>query len=292
MNYYMEVTESVKKYIEQNIEQGVTPDDTAKYANYSLKQLNRIFNLVTGLTVGEYIRWYKLTKALFELKFSDTPIIDIAFKYGYESQEAFTRAFKDNFSINPGDYRKTKSEVTAKNWHINRLIHQSSHDYLNLGVYKRENVESWIIIKPDRIWACARRNIENLSPNEFYQLCGREGVMEKTASVSNAVMEGGAYLPAKPHNLLCFGVELENNYPLDLLNKFEIILIPQSKYIVFNCPPYPIEKHGDVVGSTWNAQKDYDITAQGLKWAFDRFPFFETDSEETGYSLLFPVSEI
>ncbi|MDR2972941.1 MAG: AraC family transcriptional regulator, partial [Bacteroidales bacterium] len=95
MNYYMEVTEFVKKYIECNVENGVTSDSAAKTANYSLKQLNRIFSLITGLTLGEYIRWYKLTQALFDLKYSEMSIIDIAFKYGYESQEAFTRAFKD-----------------------------------------------------------------------------------------------------------------------------------------------------------------------------------------------------
>lgn len=291
MSYYIEVTESVKKHIEDNIEQGVSPDDAAKAANYSLKQINRIFALVTGLTIGEYIRWNKLTKALFELKYNDEPIIDIAFKYGYESQEAFTRAFKDNFSLTPGDYRKTKQRVTAKNWHINQLIHQTAHNFLNAKIYKRENVESWIITKPDRIWASLRRNVENLHPSKFYDLCVGEGVMDKTGKLSNVITEGGAYFPGSDYSQLCFGVEVEENYPLDLLNGFEIIHIPQSKYVVFNCPPYPIENHGDVVGSTWKEQMDYDIEAQGLQWAFDKTPIFEEDYEETGYTLWFPVTE-
>ena len=290
MSYYTEVTESVKKYIENNIGQGVSPDDAARAANYSLKQLNRIFSLVTGLTIPEYIRWNKLTKALFELKYGDAPIIDIAFKYGYESQEAFTRAFKDNFSLTPGEYRKTKSEVTARNWHINQFIHQTAHDFLGANIYKRENVESWIITKPDRIWASARKNIEKLPPGKFYDLCGSEGVMDKTGKVPNIIMAGGAYLSGFHLSQLCFGVEVEENYPLSLLSGFEIIHIPQSKYVVFNCPPYPIENHGDVVGSTWKEQKDYDIEAQGLQWAFDNAPIFEDDNDETGYTLWFPVS--
>lgn len=292
MNKHTEIVESARKFIELNIEKGVSPDETAGATNYSLKQLNRVFSMITGLTLGEYIRWNKLTRALFDLKYSDTPIIDIAHKYGYESQEGFTRAFKDNFSINPGVYRKTKQQVTAKNWHINQFIHQAAHDALNKGVYKRENVESWIIVKPDRIWASARRNIENLPVSAFYDICGLEGLMNRTGMLPNVIFEGGAYLPKNQVNQLCFGVEVEADYPLDLLSEFEIIHIPQSKYVVFNCPKYPIENHGDVIHSTWSAQKDYDIKAQGLKWDYINAPIFEQDNEETGYTLLFPVTEL
>ena len=130
MNYYIEVAESIKKYIERNIEQGVSPDNAAKVANYSLKQLNRIFFMVTGLTIGEYIRWNKLAKALFELKHNDASIINIAMKYGYDSQEAFTRAFKENFDVPPGEYKKAKGKFTAKNWHVNQFIHQTAHNFL------------------------------------------------------------------------------------------------------------------------------------------------------------------
>lgn len=103
MNKYDQIVEAAKQYIERNIEHAVSPDDVAKGMSYSLKQLNRIFSMSTGITVGEYIRWSKLVKSLLELKYTDEPIIDIALKYGYESQESYTRAIKDNFSLNPGE---------------------------------------------------------------------------------------------------------------------------------------------------------------------------------------------
>jgi AraC family transcriptional regulator len=101
LNKYQEIVEAVKKYIESNIECVISPDDVANEINYSLRQLNRIFSMSTGITVGKYLRWNKLVKSLFELKYSDNPIIDIALKYGYESQESYMRAFKESFSINP-----------------------------------------------------------------------------------------------------------------------------------------------------------------------------------------------
>ena len=319
MNYYMEVTEFAKKYIEHNIENNITPDDTAKKANYSLKQLNRIFSLTTGLTLGEYIRWYRLTQTLFELKYTEMRIIDVAFKYGYESQEAFSRAFKDVFSLNPGKYRKAKHEAVAKNSHIAKFIHDEEHKYYyRKGIYSRLNIESWIVTKPNRIWAGVRRNSDNLSVHEFYENCKHEEVMQKVFSVPDVIIEGGAYLPTELYNEkkwqeylqakidgnksngyrwfrkweLCFGIEVEENCPLDILHGFEIFKIPESKYIVFNCEINPDHNHDTVVNSAWNAQKDYDVASNGLKWAFDKIPYFESSDKETGYTLWFPVTEL
>ena len=292
LNKYQEIVEAAKKYVESNIEYAISPDDVAKEIKYSLRQLNRIFSMSTGITVSEYIRWNKLAKSLFDLKYSDTPVIDIALKYGYESQEGYMRAFKDNFSLNPGEYRKTKMQITAKNWHINQFIHQSAHNVLDEGLCRRGNVDNWIIVKPDRIWVSARRNTTNLPSGEFYNVCEREGVMVKTGALSNFISIGGAYFPSNNNSGLCFGAELRDDFSLELLNEFEIIYVPQSKYVVFNYPKYSIENHGDAIYSTWKAQKDYDIAAQGLKWTFGKMPIFEIDDEETGYTLFFPASDM
>jgi AraC-like DNA-binding protein len=292
MQQYQEIVEAVKKYVEKSIECSISPDDVAKETNYSLRQLNRIFTMTTGITVGEYIRWNKLAKSLFELKYSDNPIIDIALKYGYESQESYMRAFKDSFSLNPGEYRKTKQQVTARNWHINQLIHQAAHDTLDKGLFRRGNVDTWIIVKPDRLWASARRNTEKLPAGAFYDVCVREGVMRKTGALPGVISIGGAYFPSDDNSGLCFGAEVAEDYPVELLDGFEIIRIPQSKYVVFNYPRYPTENHGDAIYSTWHAQKDYDNATQGLKWTFGEMPVFEDDDEETGYTLFFPAAEV
>lgn len=292
MNKYQEIVEAAKKYVDSNIEYQVSPDDVAKETNYSLRQLNRIFARSTGITVGEYIRWSKLAKSLFELKYSDNPVIDIALKYGYESQESYTRAFKDNLSLNPGEYRKTKQQVIAKNWYINQFIHQSAHNALDKGLFRGGNVDSWIIVKPDRIWVSARRNTENLQAGKFYDICGREGIIRKVGALSNVISIGGAYFPLIDNNGLCFGAEVEEDYPLELLSEFEIFRVPQSKYVVFNYPKYPIENHGDAIYSTWHAQKDYDIAAQGLEWNLKKMPIFEDDDDEMGYTLFFPASDV
>ncbi|MCL2007520.1 MAG: hypothetical protein FWG77_05485, partial [Treponema sp.] len=145
-----------------------------------------------------------------------------------------------------------------------------------------------------------------------------EGVTEKVSSYPDVIMEGGAYLPTEIFNNnkwqeylqakidgnksnsyrwfrkweLSYGFEVEENYPLDGLKGLEIIKIPQSRYIVFNCRQNSDNTHDEVINSTWSAQKDYDTVSHGLKWAIDKIPYFEAEDKEIGYTLLFPVSEI
>ncbi|UYO99245.1 helix-turn-helix transcriptional regulator [Oceanotoga sp. DSM 15011] len=67
---------------------------------------HRIFNELTGETLKSYIRKRRLTEASKDLLNCNNSIIDIAFDYGFESQESFTRAFKKVFKVTPGKYRK------------------------------------------------------------------------------------------------------------------------------------------------------------------------------------------
>jgi len=212
INYYVDIAESVKKYIERNIEQGVSPSDTAKAANYSLKQLNRIFFMVTGLTIGEYIRWNKLAKALFELKHSDASIISIALKYGYDSQEAFTRAFKENFSVTPGEYKKMKSGFTAKNWHINQFIHQTAHNFLTeilsalQGLSKVKTPEAELALK--KLSAIFQKNATNWlevdpsywsSPNSHFFNDFKTAILEHRIAEFDYYTTYGKSIPKKSH---------------------------------------------------------------------------------------------
>lgn len=286
-----EITDMVKKYIYENIDENVSPTDTADAVNYSTRKLNRIFFLVTGLTLGEYIRWSKLAKAFFEVKHGGTPLIDICLKYGYETQGDFTRAFKDNFAVTPGDYRKTKQSITAKNWHVNEFIHQEAHNASSEGLFTRGHVEHWIVAKPERLWVSIRKNTENLPSYKFYNLCDKEGIIKKAEAFSNTVLVGGAYLPSKYNRLLSFGVEVETDYPPNLIGEYEVICILQSKFVVFNYPKYSIEKHGDAIRSTWGAQYNFDIKAKGLKWDVSNVPVFEIDNDEIGYALWFPARD-
>ncbi len=290
---YETLIETFKSYVDDHVSQNLSVDSIAHHLGYSARQLTRILVMKTGISPREYLRWTRLCKAVFAIKYSQAALVDISLQYGYESQEGFTRAFKECFGVNPGDYRKSEALIKTDNWHINQMLQQMSHDAADNGIFSIQNVDSWMIHKPARIWAVARRNHENLPPNEFYKLCAMEGIMDKTGSLPDVLIEGGAILTMEhENNQLCFGVELETDYPVELLKEFEIFYIPELPYVVFNCPPYAKENHGSVIHSIWEAQKAYQPERHQLEWNYGEAPIIECDNDELGYTMWFPTKMI
>ncbi|NMO94287.1 AraC family transcriptional regulator [Paenibacillus lemnae] len=88
-------------YIETHLTEAVDYDQAALLACCSTYHFQRMFSFITNVPLSEYIRRRRLTLAAFELQQSSTKIIDIAAKYGYESPEAFSRAFKKMQGVMP-----------------------------------------------------------------------------------------------------------------------------------------------------------------------------------------------
>lgn len=93
-------------YIEQNLTSDLKLDSIAKECNVSYHYFSKVFTLITGYTLKEYIRNRRITLASYEIVNSEQRIIDIAFKYGYSSNESFSRAFKKIHGINPSEARR------------------------------------------------------------------------------------------------------------------------------------------------------------------------------------------
>lgn len=82
------------EYIEAHLDADIDPKHIQHLSGYPLAMFGRIFSIVSGFPLGEYIRLRKLTRAAIDLRQSNEKVIDIALKYGYESVDAFTVAFK------------------------------------------------------------------------------------------------------------------------------------------------------------------------------------------------------
>jgi AraC family transcriptional regulator len=68
--------------------------------------------MITGVTIGEYIRRRRLTLATQDI-ISGEKIINVAYKYGYETPEAFTKAFKKMHGISPSAAREPGVNLNA-----------------------------------------------------------------------------------------------------------------------------------------------------------------------------------
>lgn len=94
-------------FIEQNLGARFELADIARAAGYSPYHFCRLFLALSGDTVMGYVRKRRLTRAAEALLAGDDRLIDIALDSGFESQAAFTRAFKRHFALAPGEIRRS-----------------------------------------------------------------------------------------------------------------------------------------------------------------------------------------
>lgn len=92
-------------YIERNLTNDVSLGSAAAAACWSPYHFMRTFHAITGCTVAEYVRERRMDLAAYRLVFGGERILDVAMDVGYETQEAFTRAFKRSYGSSPGRYR-------------------------------------------------------------------------------------------------------------------------------------------------------------------------------------------
>jgi len=98
--------EKVIEYIENNLSSKLDLEKISEEVHYSKYHLHRLFSDTIGMTIHDYVGRRQLTEAAKLLVFSNRPIIEIAFICGYESQQAFSLAFKSMYKISPAQYRE------------------------------------------------------------------------------------------------------------------------------------------------------------------------------------------
>lgn len=96
-------------FIEEHLTESIDYGDVAGQIYCSTYHFQRMFRAVTGYTLGEYIRFRRLSMAGRELQNTQTGILQLALKYGYDSPESFSRAFRKFHGVNPSAVRKKQS---------------------------------------------------------------------------------------------------------------------------------------------------------------------------------------
>lgn len=106
--------EKTLEYLEKNLSGRLRLEDMAKKANISKYHFDRLFHRATGESFRSFVARRRMAKAAAELVLSDERILDIAFRYQYGSQEAFTRAFERLYGVSPARFRRLNAPVGLK----------------------------------------------------------------------------------------------------------------------------------------------------------------------------------
>ena len=115
MSTHKKIAEKVIAYIEDNLENDIDLKVIAESIGYSKFHLNRIFTEETGCTIYKYLQARRLTVAAQKLVDTDKPIAQIAYEAGYNSQQAFSLAFKQVYLYPPKTYREIGIYIPRQN---------------------------------------------------------------------------------------------------------------------------------------------------------------------------------
>ncbi len=141
----MELVESLNatlRYIEQHLLDETDSSSAARHVGLSRFYLERTFAALTGMSVSEYIRARRLTLAAQELLADDQKVIDLAFKYGYDTPESFTKAFSRFHGVTPTMARRMSTLLRCQN----PLAISIKMEGVNIMNYKMEQMDAFKVV--------------------------------------------------------------------------------------------------------------------------------------------------
>lgn len=242
MNY--DLLNNMIDYIEQNLTEDIKYKQLAKMVGVSEYSLQRIFMFLTGISLSEYIRKRRLSKAFEELKTSDIKIIDLALKYQYESTISFSRAFKKLFRITPSECKT--SNKYFKLFPIMKFSNNENYYELNYEIKEIDNIEIYCKKTISRTHDDSLYNIRKL-----YKEIKEKGLYKKF----NEVGQYAISFHRKNEYIYLVGCKVK----YDDTEKF---IIPKGTYAIFSVgsrEQKDIVKTDNGIYSRWLPSTNYNI---------------------------------
>lgn len=245
-------------YTEEHLLDNLATGDIAKQAHVSEFHFQRIFTILTGITLGEYIRRRRLTLAAQELSNTSNRIIDIALKYGYDTPESFSKAFRRQHGLTPSQARNNSGKLKS----YNRLTIQVTLKGAEPMKYKIIERESFQVVGIKRELSCA--NGENLTEiPKMWADVHSDGTNDLLFKLNNGVIKGvlGVCVDKRDIQPLLMdywiAAEHDGDIPEGLMN----LEIPASKWGVFEVHgpmPDAIQKVWKQIYSEWFPSSKYE----------------------------------
>lgn len=219
-------------YIEEHITEPTDYARAAKEACSSPFNFQRVFALLCGYTLGDYVRMRRLTLAGEELLSTDAKVIDVALKYGYDSPESFSRAFTRFHGVSPSAVRKGAAIRSFSRICVKLILTGGS-----IMEYRIEKKQAAKIICRRREFTKPGDDYTNREIPEFWNECGRDGSIQKLCGYIKDSAQFKGLLG------VCFSTEMtDSGFPYGIgaeydgesdPQDFEIVEIPAYTYAVF-----------------------------------------------------------
>lgn len=220
-------------YIESHLCDDINTDEISRIMACPYTVFQRSFAPITGIQLSEYLRRRRLTCAAYDLQNTDQRILDIAIKYGYDSADAFTVAFKRMHGIVPQEARRQDANL--------KFYPRLTFTFMIMGVqemnYKVAERKAFRIL-----------GIRRITPygGGTWGIVKSDGTYEKMREISGHMCDLG----------LCFGFDSEGNndymcgveYDGEYIEGFDYYQYPNVTWLIFNAKG---TISSNVLGQTW-----------------------------------------
>lgn len=250
-------------YIEKNICSKIDYYEAAKIACCSVYHFQRFFSFIADIPLSEYIRRRRLTLAAFELQNNDVKVIDVALKYGYESPEAFARAFKSMHGVAPTSAKENGSQLKAypcMTFHISI----KGDTLMNYRIEQKEASEMFGAVT--EISTVDNQNFVSIP--KFWETCRADGTMDKIRKAGS--IDGDTPLHAAMYNC----TDTSHSYMIGYFSPqtgvpevFITLTVPASTWAVFPTEELSMAETAQQAAvmwkrifSEWFATSGYELT--------------------------------
>lgn len=248
-------------YIELHLNDEIDNNELERITGTSVYHFRRMFSFLSGMSLGEYIRNRKLSNATFDLLHGGMSVTETAFKYGYESVDGFSRAFREWSGINPSEVKKKNMLKAFPKLSFQLTIQgginmdyriEKKESFKIVGVKKRVPIqfegENQEIIKLAKSITPEQRiklhSYANMEPNQVVNASYNldDGCMEEKGSLDHMI----GFLTTK-----------ESGF-----DEFNVVEVPSLTWAIFSSEgefPKIMQETWAKIASEWLPSSDYEL---------------------------------
>lgn len=256
-------------YIEANLTEELEPERVAAESFSSSYHFQRVFSILCGYTLGEYIRLRRLSLAGAELAGGRAKVIDVALKYGYDSPDSFAKAFQKFHGITPSQARADGSELRS----FSRLSIKISLEGGNTMNYRIEEKEQMILTGYKRRFSGIPGEREDQEEEMYlttrplqYILKGLAGDLVNSFDIITDIDDSGYdfYIAGLLDEYTREHLTEDSVLGAEFAGRFENITIPACTYAIFETErcAYPTTVFLDLrrrIASEWLPTSGYQL---------------------------------
>lgn len=244
-----EICEQIIAYVEEHLQRTQEPLDhqkIEKIAGCSYSFFQKVFSYMNHISFGEYVRYRKLTLAGYDLKSTSMKVIDLGYKYGYDSPTSFTKAFQQFHGVTPKEARINHSCLRV----YPRMTFCSNQKY-TWTIKKKQALR--LIGKKVMISTFNQQHYFKIP--EFWNQCQRDGTFSNLISLDKGSPQGlfGLFIQEKNEEIE-YAIMVQSDHHDD---SYEEVIIPASTWVIFDCygpVPQSIQQAWTYIHNEWLIQ--------------------------------------